>query len=529
LRARRSEGEEDRLLTETEALLPRLAEARRRYAMTMSDADWSRLVVVQNEAAAFQANFYEAVGAAGTGIGLPSDVLAKIGELGSAPDGHHLPRRNLTQERTAITGQVDEQLPRVLSGIQRLLPAGWIEADPQELCRLDALSRPKNFLSLTKGLRQESEAPATHRFRQALRVSQDYLAEHPTYDHFAGATLVPSMTQLGSQLENLKLVGGEVERRLQHLWSGPSVEVDATIMEVLTAGRCAEYGRDVEFIAATNGKSPDLPCHHPFPLVIECKRQQALSEYEIAEEAIMRELFAVLRAEAVRLGVCGRFSLRLDIEASALDREEVVRCLVRQRLVPHPERELSYPWGQTAFIELPRRLDLGNFTKLYSPWMLEEVFEWRSDLPMWDGLCCWISNARELTLSEVRIPVGLVWNNTSQSAMRKRTWAPTNLFGTATNQIRPGEVGIVYVAYLEGAREEDVADLRVRAYFERIEAWDHAANIRIPATFLSRLYPRPLGHGEPDLIESTIQLSSGTYGHPVLFELFPTTIFTRSP
>ena len=85
----------------------------------------------------------------------------------------------------------------------------------------------------------------------------------------------------------------------------------------------------------------------------------------------------------------------------------------------------------------------------------------------------------------------------------------------------------MYVAYLEEARE-DVADLRVHAFLERIEAWEHAGNIRIPIAFLSRLYPRPLDHGQPDLIESTIRLYSEAYGHSALFEQFPTTIFTRS-
>jgi len=240
----------------------------------------------------------------------------------------------------------------------------------------------------------------------------------------------------------------------------------------------------------------------------------------------MRDLFLRLRGKADRRGLHGRFSLRLDVEASVLDREEVVACLVSQRLAPHPERELTYPWGRTAFVELPRRLDLQGPTRLYSPRMLEDVFGWRSDLPAWDGLCCWIDNAQALTMSDVRRPVGLIWDNTSASAMKRRTWAPTSLFGAATNQIPPGEFGIVYITYLEGARE-DVADLRVNAFLERIKAWEHAGNIHIPIALLSRLYARPLNHGQPDLIESTIRLCSEAYGHPVLFEQFPTTIFTR--
>jgi hypothetical protein len=157
--------------------------------------------------------------------------------------------------------------------------------------------------------------------------------------------------------------------------------------------------------------------------------------------------------------------------------------------------------------------------------MLEQTFGWRSDLPEWDGLCCWIGNARTLTMSYVQEPLGLIWNNTSEAAIRKRTWAPTNLFGGAMDQIHPGEFGLIYIAYCEGAREE-VSDLRVNAFMERIRTWEHAGNIGIPISFLCRLYPRPLAHGAPDLIESSIQLRSGLDA-AVLFKEFPTTIFTQ--
>jgi hypothetical protein len=513
-------------MAEVDALLPRLADARHRYAATMSDDNWSHLVAIQNEGSLLCARFGGMVEALGTTDGFPSEFLSKIGELASEPDRNDLPRRNLIREKIGTTGNLDDHIAEALAAIERLLPRGWIEAEPREQCRLDSLARPESVLSLTKSLRWESEALAVHRFRQALMVSRDYLAEHPAYDHFAGATLVPSIVQLGSQLENLKQVRGNVDARLQRLWCDHGDDVDATLMEIVTAGRCAELGRNVEFIEPTSSKSPDLRCHDPLPVVIECKRQQALSDYEITEQAIMRDLFLRLRAEAGRRGLCGRFSLRLDVEASALDVEEVVACLVRQRLAAHPERELTYGWGRTAFAELPQRLVFKGPTRLYSPRMLEDAFGWRSDLPEWDGLCCSIDNARGLWMSDVQRPLALIWNNTSASALKKRTWAPTNLFGTAAGQIPPGDMGIVYIAYLEGARE-DVADLRVHAFLDRIEAWEHAGNIRIPVSFLSRLYPRPLEHGQPDLIESTIRLCSASCGHPVLFEYFPTTIFTR--
>src|ERR1700731_5038750 len=97
-------------------------------------------------------------------------------------------------------------------------------------------------------------------------VSLDRLSKQPAYDHFAGATLVPSLVQLGSQFDQL---GGDVQGRLQRLWAGESEKVDASLMELFTAARCAGLGREVEFISETTQKSPDLRCHDPFPLVID--------------------------------------------------------------------------------------------------------------------------------------------------------------------------------------------------------------------------------------------------------------------
>ena len=89
----------------------------------------------------------------------------------------------------------------------------------------------------------------------------------------------------------------------------------------------------------------------------------------------------------------------------------------------------------------------------------------------------------------------------------------------------PGEFGLVYVNYNEGGRSE-VADMRVEAFGERIQDFEHSAKIRIPIAVLSRLYPRPLKEGQPDLIESGVRYVSSTYGDPSLFKLYPTRIFT---
>jgi len=523
--------ETDRREDEVKRLLPTLVEARRRYfASKRTDADRLQLDAVEAEVSAAHERFSDAVKALEDASGIRPEILDQLSSKPEAKQGpDRVPRANLRQELIASTADIDDLLPNALEVVRRLLPSAWADAEPRQPSRLDALTCPGSFLSLTKGLRPESESPLTHRFRQHLQVSQDYRDGYLAYDHFAGATVVPSLVQLGLQLDGgLQHVGGDVNERLERLWRGASIDVDATLLELFTASGCARSGRNVEFITATSAKSPDLRCHDPFPMVIECKRQRALSDYEIAEEAVMRDIFSRLQDEAERRGLYGRFSLRLNVEASCLDRNDVVATLIRQRLAPHPERELIYPWGRTAFNPLPRRLQLSETTRLYSPLLLEEAFGWCADLPDWDGLCCSIANAHAMVMDEALMPLGLIWDNLSQAAMRKRTWAPTNLFGGAMSQIPPGEFGIIYIAYVEGAREE-IADLRVKAFMERIKDFEHAGSIRVPIAFLSRLYPRPLRDGQPDLIESSMKLYSAEYGEPVLFDDFPAAVFTMLP
>ena len=509
-------------------LLSKLAEARRRFATTRTDTDKRHLDIVQAEVRVLSNRFDSIVAEMEAATGLSEEELTAL-EADKTPHGaDQIPRGNLRRETVPTTSNIDEQLPEALDAIYRLLPSRWLDGEDRESCRLSELGEPERFLSLTKSLRRESEFPTLHRLRQAVRVSDDYLRGHPGYDHFAGATVVPGIVRLWQMLENLTQVGGDVDGRLRRLWNGASAEVDSTLLELFTAGSCAQLGRSVEFVAETDVRSPDIRCHDPIPLVIECKRQQALSPYELREEAIIADIFVRLRAECTKLGLCGRFTLRLSLEASALDRAEVASRLTTQRLAPHPERDVSYPWGSVAFEELPRRARLPAATRLYSPNLLEWVFGWKTDLSEWDGLCCWIGNAAQMAMDVVESPVGLVWNNTCEPAIRKRTWAPTNLFSNAVGQIPPGEFGIIYVAYHEGTREE-LADRRVEAFTRRIASLEHAGNIRIPISYLCRLYPAPSHDGQPDFIESTIRLLSETYGERTLFDYFPETVFTVSP
>src|ERR1700730_4081220 len=198
----------------------------------------------------------------------------------------------------------------------RVVDPQWLRSDINGQYRLSEITTGQP-LSLVKGIRRQSAFPEIHRFLQTLRVATDYLNGHPAYDHFGGALLVPQLTSLGSKLTVLGGVPGAAER-IEALWKGPSSGSDSVAYELLVAAACAERGREVEFIKPTIDKSPDLRCHDPYPLVIECKRKQVLSDYEIGEEAVMNRLFRILDDGARNKGVWGRFTLVLAVEAETV-------------------------------------------------------------------------------------------------------------------------------------------------------------------------------------------------------------------
>jgi hypothetical protein len=510
---------------EIDALLPHLLTARKNWFRSRNDADAQTLSALQAQADVLAARHELVLDELQRITGISEEVFQQLEKARVLGDVESPPLRNdLTVDKVDVTNDIDECLPTALEEMLRLIDLKWLREDDREKHRLSEIKTGEP-LSLVKGLRRQSEFPEIHRFLQTLRVAVDYIEEHPAYDHFAGALLVPQLASLGSIIAVLRQVPGVAER-LSALWRGPSSGSDAVAYELLVAAACAVRGRQIEFITPTAEKSPDLRCHDPYPLVIECKRKRALSDYELTEEEAMCKLFRVLEYRARDKGVWGCFQLSLSIEASMVSIDDVVATLLRQRLAAHPERPLEYPWGTVSYHEAPRRLPLTSKTRAYSPNMLSFVFGWDSDVPTWDGLICRTELAGPTMINEVDRPIGLLWSNKSENAIARRSWSPSNMFGGAMAQIPPCESGIIYVAYQEGTRAE-IADLRTEGFLDRVREWEHAASIRIPIAVLTRLYPRTLDHGTPDLIENSIRLY-GHHGDMLLIEDFPTNVFTRS-
>ncbi len=514
--------EVDRCQQAFDVMWPNVLELRRRYFIESTEAAKADMEAAIEIAQKGRGDLDAALAAMFAASGIDPDELDVENEEPVGDPFPRISRASIISGAPPASAFVEDHLPQAIEMIERHAPVGWLELEPPDLFRLSE-SKDGTPISIVKGVRLESERPVGHRLRQTITLARDYLAHDPRYDHFAGALAVTQLAQLGTRIEALKSVPGAQER-IDALFTG--AETDAIMFELLVAAACAAKGRDMVFVEPTSEKSPDLRCRDAFNMVVECKRSNALTGYEVVEEARMRELFRQLHASATSRGQFGLFELTLTVEASQANIEEVTsKCLV-QRLAAHPERALAYPWGTVAFRPLPARIDLDDRTKAYSPILLDEVFGWDMEMPAWDGLVCQIDAAPAAVLDRVCSPVGLAWRVDAEAAIIKRSRAPVGLFAKAVTQIPRGEFGLVYVAYTEGARS-DVADNRTQAFMERIREWEHDGGIRIPATFLVRQFPLATGHGNPDMIENTIKfLSEEGGGDEWIFREYPSAIFT---
>jgi hypothetical protein len=520
------EKEADDVMRELGPIMHRIADARRIFAGAPSDEARRKMEAVEEEGAVANERFHKITERMGALLELTDDELEAINDhrkSGDAPPRYR--REELTADRVAPAGEsVDALLARSFDRLISLMPPTKLneylalESGPPWLKANDGL------LSIVKGVVPESEYPQIHRFAQCVRESNALLSNDTSYDMFAGASLIPQIARLAERLGVLSEIPGAM-KRIRSLWRRPSEEVDSTMFELLVAAGCAVKGRSVEFLEPRGGKTPDLRCHDPYPLVIECKRKRALTEYEIAEERAMRKLFDKLDAGARGTGMWGTFSLHLFVEARSAPIDEIVARLLQLRFAGNSNERETFSWGTAAYTESVRLVSIGSHTRMYSPVMLKTIFAWNSDLSEWDGVVCRIRNYKESVADVAEEPVGLLWVNSSEQAIKKRSWGPMSALSEAIEQITPGEFGILCVAYQEGARSA-IADMRTFNFAEWLKESNHPANIRVPLARIFRLYPRPLEHGAPDFIESSMSFIPD-YGDDVLPGLFPSTVIVR--
>jgi hypothetical protein len=102
----------------------------------------------------------------------------------------------------------------------------------------------------------------------------------------------------------------------------------------------------------------------------------------------------------------------------------------------------------------------------------------------------------------------------------------TSLWGKAMKQVPPGEMAFIYIAYPEVNRRE-AADARTQDIMDACSRWKYRWSRSIGTTVINRLYPRSLGTGAPDLIESAIPLAPE--GDRTIADIVPSCVFTPPP
>jgi hypothetical protein len=452
-------------------------------------------------------------------------------EVERALESEHLPKgRDFWHEQILEARATEDLDDLTVSALAQFLPGvdpNWLRREAKNQYRLDDafLQKPLHIVSgIRVGTAPLSQGP--QRFGRMLLLAQDHLAKRAEFDFFEGAMLLPELAILGNSLEEIGACGPEAVRKLASLPGLHDDLVTSTIYELLVGAACIRRGLDVEMLPEDRSKKvPDfrLTGIGAIPGSIECKRRLGLSNYELEEARQIECLYEVLRP-SLHEG-----SLHCSIEAvfqvppaSVQPRAFVHDILTASSLDKDTDTTLT-SWGSVAVRRLPYYNEIEG-TRLYSPNFLRDVFSWDLIGNEWDGLLCEVEPPRSILVSSYRMPMCLKWRSESDGAFVKKSRGIASLWNDAIKQLSPGDFGFVYIAYPEGGRPA-IADARTRHILKSMsESWHHWY-IRVPVTVISRLYPRPVGVGCPDLIESS--LPGAARGNDVWLTKLPWLVFTR--
>lgn len=425
------------------------------------------------------------------------------------------------------TATLDELAPAALEKLLSRVDVNWLARESRTNYRLDNsfLNRPLHIVCGTRvGIGTLGNRP--RRFARMLLVCQDHVDKRDELDFFEAALAVPEIVMLAHSLSQIDELGPVAKSQLERLPELDDAKAASTMHELLVGAACVRRGISLKMLSdAGSTKVPDFRVtHHGAPMSIECKRRLGPSDYELAEAHHIEELYNGIRELLVTRG------LHVSIEATfSKEVFEVSQTTFRtdvESLVASGNRAhdtTPTAWGNLRQEVLPYTLDLPR-TRLYSPDYLERVFKWPVLQNAWDGLLCEVDPPFRVRVRSAKNPRCLKWVSLNDNAILKKSRGITSLWGRATKQIPAGEMGIIYVAYPEGARES-LADARTQHIIETSKQWRTRWSIQIPMTVVGRLYPRSLGMGLPDLIESSLPFTLD--GDEMWLGMFPANVFTK--
>lgn len=256
---------------------------------------------------------------------------------------------------------------------------------------------------------------------------------------------------------------------------------------------------------------------------IECKRRLGLTVYELDEAGQVEALYLPLRAALQKEGFHCSVEVAFAVPVRSVSAGEFSEPILENASFGRDQETTATTWGSFRIRRLPY-FDTIPRTRLYSPDFIRHVFGWDVMENEWDGLFCEVESPASIMVNSYRMPICLKWRSEAEEAITKRSRGIGSLWTNAIKQIPPGEIGFVYIAYPEGGRPA-TADARTKHILKTMEESWHHWYVRIPVTVISRLYPRPMHEGRPDLIESVLPGSAKGQEHWLTY--LPWTVFTR--
>lgn len=456
---------------------------------------------------------------------------AEIRAIERAAEADQLPSGDAFWRAQVLETRPTEDLDALAAvGLDRLLAnvdPEWLRTQAQKQYRLSS-SFLNNPLHLVNGVRvgMAPDEPGPQRFARMLLVCQDHLNRRGDLDFFAASTFVPEVAVLGNSLDEISALGPEAENKLTKLGSVPDDSVTSTIFELLVGAACLRRGLAVSMVAENRSeKVPDFRITGlgAIPGAIECKRRLGLTSYELDEARHLESLYTATRLPLKERGIHGSIEASFAVELRSVSRVDFADRVLAAVSTHRDQEPMTTGWGSLAFRRLPY-CDTVHRTPLYSPDYLERVFQWDAFQDDWDGLLCEVESPPRIEVKSFRGPMCLKWRSESEAALTKKSRGIASLWANAVKQIPPGEIGFIYIAYPEGSRSA-VADARTRHILKSMEESWYRWYVRVPVSVVSRLYPRSLGEGRPDLIESV--LPGAGKGQEFWLTKVPWMIFTR--
>jgi hypothetical protein len=445
-------------------------------------------------------------------------------EANRVPKGSEFWQREILQLRE--TEDLDSLVESGLDKLLEITDQIWLREEAKKNYRLGStfVGRP---LHLVNGVRVGvgSDPPTPQRFANMLLVSEDHIQKNDHLDFHAAAAFVPEIAALGNSLDEIRELGPEAEKKLRALPSMPDDMVTSTIFELLVGAACIRHGLKVRMLEENHThKSPDFRVEDlPIPCAIECKRRLGLTMYELTEANLVEQLYLEIRKPLLKQGIHSIIELSFSDPVHSIPREKVVETVVEVALENRNAETFAAEWGTLAVRRVPFWSAI-DATRLYSPDFLKQVFSWEPAQSDWDGLVCEVEDPSGIIVERAKSPLCLKWRSESAEALTKKARGITSLWAKAVKQIPDGEVGFVYIAYPEGAREP-LADARTSYIVEYMgkNLW-HRWSVLIPVTVVIRLYARAVGAGCPHLIENA--LAGAQTGEEFWLKLFPSRVFT---